>query len=114
MACAQPATWMLNPAKSSCNLLRAFNIMGLKITMGIKIMKKIFGVLFFIVTLCGCVYSGSEKYIPTQTEQLCHELKRNIIFNTTSGPTFGAASATQKAEMYRLYDKYNCGKLEKK
>jgi hypothetical protein len=79
-----------------------------------NVMKK-FAALFLIILLSGCASSDSNPpgYIPTQNEQLCSELKRNIIFNSTSGPSFGAASATQKAEMYRLYDKYNCSKLDK-
>lgn len=77
-------------------------------------MKK-FGALFLIIILSGCTYAELRSTNPsTPTEQLCQELKRNIVFNTTSGPTFGSALVTQKAEMYRLYDKHNCKKLEKK
>ena len=77
-------------------------------------MKK-FGALFLIIISSGCTYAELNSSNPlTPTEQLCQELKRNIIFNTTSGPAFGSASVAQKAQMYRLYDKYNCRKLEKK
>lgn len=72
--------------------------------------------LFLVILISGCTYSKSNSSTDSLTpkEQLCQELKRNIIFNATSGPTFGAASSTQKAEMYRLYDKNNCGQFERK
>ena len=75
-------------------------------------MKK-FTILSLVFLLSGCANSTSSNNLPTQQEQLCRELKRDIIFNNTSGPNFGAASDTQKANMMRLYDKYNCSKLEK-
>ncbi len=82
---------------------------------GVNIMKKTWLLLFLTIILTGCAYLGSKSPsdTPTPKEQLCQELKRNIIFNSTSGPTFSAASTTQRAEMYRLYEKYNCNQPEK-
>ena len=78
-------------------------------------MKKIGALFLLVFILAGCGFSDpkSASNTLTQKEQLCQELKRNIIFSTTSGPTFGAASTTQKAEMYRLYEKYDCNNLRK-
>lgn len=80
-------------------------------------MKRIVVLSLLITTiiLSGCSYLGPKSSETlTQKELLCQELKRNIIFSTTSGPTFGSASTTQKAEMYRLYEKNGCNKLDKK
>ena len=79
-------------------------------------MKKLCSLSLAIFVLSGCSYSNAdlETKSKTSTEQLCSELKRNIVFNTASGPNIGgAASATQQAQMLHLYDKYDCSKLEK-
>jgi hypothetical protein len=76
-------------------------------------MKK-FTILSLLFLVSGCTnLTSSSTNLPTQQEQLCRELKRGIIFNTTSGPNFDATSTAQKTNMMRLYDKYNCGQLEK-
>jgi len=65
--------------------------------------------------LCGCSYLDARNATnpPSQKEQLCSELKRNIIFDTASTPATGAASPTQYAEMTRLYNKNGCDNLDK-
>jgi len=75
-------------------------------------MKKLI-LLSLVFCLYGCTNLKSSENLPTQQEQICRELKRSLIFNATSGPNFGAISDTQKANMMRLYDKYNCSRLEK-
>jgi hypothetical protein len=75
-------------------------------------MKK-FAALSLIFILAGCSSLYNAKNPETPVEQLCRDLNRNIIFNNASTPNMEPASATQRAEMYRLYDKYNCGKLKK-
>ncbi len=76
-------------------------------------MKKNYTLLLLISVLCGCSYVNS-KAPATPQEQLCSELKRNLIFNTASTPSGGDnASPTQNAEMMRLYEKNGCNKLEK-
>ncbi|GEM_PF-3855426 len=76
------------------------------------VMKKYCMLFLLIPLLCSCSYLDSRNATnpPTQREQLCSELKRNIIFNTASTPSMGAASPTQYAEMTRLYNKNNCDK----
>ena len=70
--------------------------------------------LFFLLPiLCGCSYINSRLSTnpPTQQEQACSEIKRNIIFKPTSGQSVDVISATQQAEMMRLYDKKSCDKV---
>lgn len=78
-------------------------------------MKKLCIILLFAPILYGCSYTSAkhETNPPTPQEQLCAELKSNLIFNTTSTPPSDTASATQRAEMMRLYHKNNCAKLKK-
>lgn len=77
-------------------------------------MKKIFTVLLTL-TLYGCAYlnSRNENNPLSRQEQVCSELKRNIIFDTTGVTGIGTASSTEYAEMTRLYNKNGCDKLEK-
>ena len=76
---------------------------------------KIFNLtLLCLPLLCGCVSNtkvGSNA--PTPQEQLCAELRSNLIFNTTETSPVVTASATQRADMMRLYHKNNCDKLKK-
>jgi len=78
-------------------------------------MKKFYILFLLIPALYGCSYMNTRNATnpPTQKEQLCSELKRNIIFNTASTPATGAASTTQYAEMTRLYKKNDCDNLGK-
>jgi hypothetical protein len=78
-------------------------------------MKRLCVVLLSTMMLCGCAYlsSKAQKNPPTPKERLCSELKRNIIFNTSSFQTGGEASPTQEAQMMRLYEKNGCDKLKK-
>ena len=78
-------------------------------------MKKYGALLLLIPILCSCAYIGSKSISNSlsQQEQICSELKRNIIFDTASTPGTGSASSTQYAEMMRLYSKNGCDKLEK-
>ncbi|CAL7959727.1 exported hypothetical protein [Gammaproteobacteria bacterium] len=78
-------------------------------------MRKSYALFLLIPILCSCSYLNARNATnpPTQKEQLCSELKRNIIFNTASTPTTGTASPTQYAEMTRLYRKNGCDNLEK-
>jgi hypothetical protein len=77
-------------------------------------MKKSLLLIAAIITLSGCSYFDSKTNPPTQREQLCAELKRNLIFNTTSIPNIGNAPATQRAQSMKLYEKYNCNDAGKK
>ena len=77
-------------------------------------MKKSLIYICLILILPGCNNLRSNVNPPTQTEQLCSELKRNIIFNTASMPNIDKSSATQQAQMLHLYDKYDCKALEKR
>ncbi len=65
-----------------------------------------------MLSACSHLIDENAKNL-TPRKKFCRELKRNIIFNSTSTPHLGAASATQQAEMLRLYDKNGCGRLEK-
>lgn len=78
-------------------------------------MKKSYTLFLLLPIFCGCAYMNSKNSTnpPTQQEQLCSELKRNIVFNTASTPGIGAASSTQYAEMMRLYSKSGCDKIDK-
>jgi hypothetical protein len=77
-------------------------------------MKKSYALFLLIPALCSCSYLNAKNATdpPTQKEQLCSELKRNIIFNTASTPATGTASPIQYAEMTRLYKKNNCDNLK--
>lgn len=74
-------------------------------------MKKLL-TLIASLTLCGCAYNANKPQ--TQQEQICSELKRDIVFDTASTPSTGSASSTQYAEMLRKYDKNGCNNLENK
>ena len=74
-------------------------------------MKKFFALIALSV-LCGCSYNAHKPQ--TQQEQICSELKRDIVFDTASTPSTGSASSTQYAEMLRRYDKNGCNNLENK
>ncbi|MCL5261591.1 MAG: hypothetical protein M1561_08020 [Gammaproteobacteria bacterium] len=81
-------------------------------------MKKTFFVLaaiFLGFCLTGCEYLNSKisSNPPTQKEKICSEIKRNLVFNTTSVPNFTNASATQRAELMRVYHKNDCEQFEK-
>jgi hypothetical protein len=78
-------------------------------------MKKSFTPFLLIPLLCSCSYinSNSPTKPTTPQEQLCTELKRNLIFNTSSTSSIDSASTTQRAEMTRLYEKNNCDKIGK-
>ena len=71
-------------------------------------MKKLF--VLIALVLCGCSYNAHKPQ--TQQEQICAELKRDIVFNTASIPATQSASSTQYAEMLRNYDKNGCNNLE--
>ncbi|HBS51582.1 MAG TPA: hypothetical protein DEA62_01135, partial [Coxiellaceae bacterium] len=93
-------------------ILLAYN--DAKITLRNNAMKKLWLLSFLIPILSGCFHSNlnSATNPPSQEVQLCTELKRNIIFNKTSTPSIGTASATQYTQMINLYDKYGCSKLD--
>ncbi|EKE01109.1 MAG: hypothetical protein ACD_21C00212G0005 [uncultured bacterium] len=74
-------------------------------------MKKYCALLLLAPMLYGCSYLKAPANPPTPQEQLCSELKRNLIFNTVSTSPGSAASPTQSAEMMRLYEKHGCDKL---
>jgi hypothetical protein len=78
-----------------------------------KVMKKY--CMPFLLLLCGCSFINSKlpENPPTQQEQACSEIRRNIVFNATSNASFSSSSPTQQAEMMRLYDKNNCDKILK-
>ena len=76
--------------------------------------KKICSLSLLLLLVSGCSYLTPKPSRPlTPREQLCTELKRNIIFNTASTHSIDAASATQRAEMIRLYEKNNCANIKK-
>jgi hypothetical protein len=78
-------------------------------------MKKSYVLFLLMPLLCSCSYLDSRNATnpPTEREQLCSELKRNIVFNTASTPSTGAASPIEYAEMTRLYNKNDCDKILK-
>ena len=72
--------------------------------------------MFCAMMTAGCSYIESKMPAnpPTGKEQICSELRRNIIFNTTSMSSTATSSPTQRAEMDRLYKKNDCDNLNKK
>jgi len=80
--------------------------------------KKILAVVLTatLVLSSGCEYINSKlpKNPPSQREQICAELGRNLVFNSTSVTNIGTGSATQIAQSQRLYTKYHCEDFEKK
>ena len=68
-----------------------------------------------LLLLNGCSYINSKlpKNPPSAKERTCAELRRNIIFNTTSMPNMTSSSPTKRAEMERLYQKNDCDNINK-
>jgi hypothetical protein len=72
-------------------------------------MKKII-LLTILISLVGCSYINPTKQTPQQ--QLCAELKNDIIFSNTPDAPTTTASVTRRTELVRLYEKNRCDKLE--
>lgn len=69
-----------------------------------------------VLLLTGCQYLSSKvpESPATGREQLCRDLKRNLVFNSSATTVIGNQSATQRAQLMRLYDKNNCAEFENK
>jgi hypothetical protein len=73
-------------------------------------------VLIAVLALTGCSWMNSkvEKNPATQRENLCAELKRDIIFSSTTTQNIGSSIPAQKASLMHLYDRNKCTDFEKK
>lgn len=80
-----------------------------------KITVGLLGMAALLLTT-GCHYLNSKmpENPPTGREQLCADLKRNLVFNSSTTTLIGNTSATQRATLMRLYDKNNCSEFEGK
>lgn len=72
-------------------------------------MKISYTLFLLVLVLCGCSYIKGKPQ--TKQEQLCAELKSDIVFNTDSVSSMNNSSAAQHAETIRLYEKNGCDKL---
>lgn len=81
-------------------------------------MKKNTLLIILVSILTGCTYFNSDQdsnqNSPTSTQRMCKELKRNLIFNSTSNFNMGKSSATERARMTKMYEKYGCANIDKK
>jgi hypothetical protein len=66
--------------------------------------------------VAGCQYFNSKlpDNPPSQREQICSDLKRQIVFSTTQNTNMATAPVTERAEAMRLYDKNNCSEFDGK
>jgi hypothetical protein len=104
-------------------LIRILKHYGRKflLTLGITFMnKKIVSLTMSSVILClgltACSYFNERlsSNPPTQREQNCLELKRNLTFDLASQTEGMTNSPIREAESARLYAKYKCADFENK
>jgi hypothetical protein len=81
----------------------------------IKIFAKIIFIIVAGTVLVACSYYNSklEKNPPSQRQHFCSGIKQQLIFNqTTIGATSTQLDISQKSDLERQYQKYNCDKLD--
>gem|GEM_PF-4166344 len=73
-----------------------------------------------LLVIAGCSYldkKGAENLNPpSQRQQRCSNLQNQLAFDQSNFGTSNTTnvSASQEAEIVRLYDKYDCKKFEQK
>jgi hypothetical protein len=80
--------------------------------------KKIFSLIFLILTISGCSYfSSKNKAAPTNRDAICDDLKNKLMFyQTAPGGMYSGQNQidpAQQAELMNTYQKYNCDQTTK-
>lgn len=73
-------------------------------------MKCAISVAFLSLVACHTAVEHKHRGAPkSQLEQICRDLKQDIIMHTVHGvPQEGGSNPTQEARLYKDYDKYHC------